>query len=165
MRSTSRCAVRLCLTLLASQPTLPGAALSLGEARCFRFFFKIIFFFPMSRGSVHVRSTFEISESPFFFVCHSFFHFSFRLASCVCFHNRLAPRPDVLYLVCIYMHTGCCCCRCCCCCCSVPVLLLQQLLLFVIVCRMAKNVAGSLNLVPSSVFFLFIQTRIWHHCG
>ena len=36
-------------------------------------------------------------------------------------------------------------------------LLLQQLLLFVIVCRMAKMVAGSLNLSPSSVFFLFIR--------
>ena len=38
-------------------------------------------------------------------------------------------------------------------------LLLQQLLLFVIVCRMAKIVAGLLNLIPSSVFFLFIQIR------
>ena len=38
-------------------------------------------------------------------------------------------------------------------------LLLQQLLLFVIVCRMGKSDAGSLNLIPSSVFFLFTQTR------
>ena len=54
-------------------------------------------------------------------------------------------------------------------------LLLQQLLLFVIVCRMAKIVAGPLiqNLIASSVFFLFIQRRFifnvctpWHHwCG
>ena len=40
-----------------------------------------------------------------------------------------------------------------------PLLLLQQLLLFVIVCRMAKMVAGSLNLTASSVIFLFMQTR------
>ena len=38
-------------------------------------------------------------------------------------------------------------------------LLLQQLLLFVIGCRMAKIVAGSL-FIPSRVFSLFIQTRI-----
>ena len=37
---------------------------------------------------------------------------------------------------------------------------LQQLLLFVIVCRMAKNIAGSMiNLIPSSASCLFIQTR------
>ena len=48
-----------------------------------------------------------------------------------------------------------------CCWCSVPVVLPQQLqlLLFVIVCRMANIVAGSLNLTPSSVFFVFVQTR------
>ena len=34
--------------------------------------------------------------------------------------------------------------------------LLHQLLLFVIVYRMAKIVAGSLNLIQSTVFFLFI---------
>ena len=40
-------------------------------------------------------------------------------------------------------------------CVAIPLLLLQQLLLFVVVCRMAKNVGGSLNLIPPSVFFLF----------
>ena len=43
-------------------------------------------------------------------------------------------------------------------CVDLQLLLLQQLLLFVIVCWTAKNVAGSLNLIPSSVFLLFIQT-------
>ena len=38
-------------------------------------------------------------------------------------------------------------------------MLLQHLLLFVVACRMAKVVAGSLTLIPSSVFFLLIQTR------
>ena len=36
--------------------------------------------------------------------------------------------------------------------------LLQQPLLFVIVCRMVKTVAGSLNLIPSIVFFSFSNT-------
>ena len=56
-------------------------------------------------------------------------------------------------------------------CVAVLLLLLQQLLLFVIVCRMAKIVAGVLNLIPSNVFFLFIQTRFifnvctpWQYC-
>ena len=46
----------------------------------------------------------------------------------------------------------------------------QQLLLLVIVCRMAKSGAGSLNLIPSRVFFPFFQTRFflcmypWQHC-
>ena len=50
-------------------------------------------------------------------------------------------------------------------------LLLQQLLLFVIVCRRTKNnVAGSLKLIPCSVFFLFNHTRFcfcispWQYC-
>ena len=38
---------------------------------------------------------------------------------------------------------------------AILLLLLQQLLLFVIVYRMAKAAAGSLSLIPSSVFFLF----------
>ena len=38
--------------------------------------------------------------------------------------------------------------------------LLQQLLLFVIVCRMAKIVAGSLNLIPSVGSFLFILKHV-----
>ena len=67
-----------------------------------------------------------------------------------------------------YMYTECCCrCRCCCCCwccCSVcvPILLLQLqqqcccfLLRFVIVCRMAKIVAGPLNLLPMLSFSSF----------
>ena len=41
-------------------------------------------------------------------------------------------------------------------CVVVLLLLLHQLLLFVIVCRMAQIVAGSLNLIASTVFFLFI---------
>ena len=41
-------------------------------------------------------------------------------------------------------------------CIAIP--LLRQLLLF-IVCRMAKNVAGSLNLIPCIVFFLFILKK------
>ena len=56
-------------------------------------------------------------------------------------------------------------------CVSILLLLLQQLLLFVIVCRMAKIVGDSLNLIPSSVFFLFIQVRFifnvctrWQYC-
>ena len=49
------------------------------------------------------------------------------------------------------------CCRSCWC--SKPVLLLQLLLLFIVACQMAKIAAGSLNLIPSSVFFLFVQTR------
>ena len=58
----------------------------------------------------------------------------------------------------LYKHTKCCCH----CCCSVYAILplLQQrccLLLFVIVCRMVKFVAGSLNLIPA--FSLIIQTR------
>ena len=54
------------------------------------------------------------------------------------------------------MHAECCC-RCCCCSVFVILLLLvYQLPQFVIVCRMAKNVAGSLNLIPSIVFVLFI---------
>ena len=58
----------------------------------------------------------------------------------------------------LYKHTKCCCH----CCCSVYAILplLQQrccLLLFVIVCRMVKFVAGSLNLIPA--FPLIIQTR------
>ena len=44
-------------------------------------------------------------------------------------------------------------------CVSILLLLLQQLLPFVIVCRIAKIVAGRLNPVPSSVFCLFMQTR------
>ena len=43
-------------------------------------------------------------------------------------------------------------------CCSVPALLLQQLLLFVIVCR--NIVSGSLNVIPSSVLFFFIQNTM-----
>ena len=56
---------------------------------------------------------------------------------------------DVLYIpgMHLFMHSECCC-RCCCGC-SVAILLsLPQLLLFVIVCRMAKLVASSLNLIP-----------------
>ena len=46
-------------------------------------------------------------------------------------------------------------------CVAIRLLLLpQQLLLFVIVCRRTiNNVAGSLNLIPSSVFSLFNHTR------
>ena len=43
---------------------------------------------------------------------------------------------------------------------NIRLLLLHQLLLFVIVCRMAQIVAGSLNLIPSGTFFLFIQTLL-----
>ena len=43
-------------------------------------------------------------------------------------------------------------------CVAIP-LLLPQLLLIVIVCRIAQIVACSLRLIPSSVFFLFIQAR------
>ena len=84
----------------------------------------------------------------------------------VWFHNRVPLGPDipgiillydVVYTWHVFIHKECCC-RCCSC--SVPVFLLQQLPLFVILYRMAKNVAGSLNLIASSVFFLFIQTRI-----
>ena len=39
--------------------------------------------------------------------------------------------------------------------CCYTAVVAEQLLLLVIVCRMAKNVAGLLNLIPSSVFFLF----------
>ena len=45
---------------------------------------------------------------------------------------------------------------------AILLLLLYQLLLFVILCRIAKFLAGSLNLIPSIVFFLFIlQCRIY----
>ena len=43
-------------------------------------------------------------------------------------------------------------------CVAIMLLLLQQLL-FVIVCRVAKIVPGSFNLIPSGVSFLFIQMR------
>ena len=59
-----------------------------------------------------------------------------------------------------YVYTGYCrCCRGCRCCYSV-LLFLEQLfccflLLFVIVYRMAKFIAGSLNLIPVYYFFFF----------
>ena len=69
---------------------------------------------------------------------------------------------DVFYTWHVFIHTECCC-RCCCClllCVAIPVLLLPQLLLLLILCRMTKTVAGSSNLIPSSVFFPFIPTRL-----
>ena len=64
---------------------------------------------------------------------------------------------DLLFTWHVFIHTECCC-RCCC---SVPVVLLKQLLLFVIVCRMANNVAGWLNQFPSHVLFLFKHDMFW----
>ena len=46
------------------------------------------------------------------------------------------------------------------CCWSASVLLPPQVPLFVIVCRMWQMDPRSLNLIPSSVFFLFISTRL-----
>ena len=43
-------------------------------------------------------------------------------------------------------------------------LLMQHLLLFVIVCRMAQVVSGSLNLIPCSFSFLFIKTSLFVMC-
>ena len=70
------------------------------------------------------------------------------------------------------MHTECCCRCCCCCCCSgccyvYCLLLLRQhqcrclLPLFVIVCRMAKFVAGSLNLIPVFSFSSLITRFVF----
>ena len=50
------------------------------------------------------------------------------------------------HVYCYCCHTCCCCCCCCCCC---------LLLLFVIVCRMTKFAAGSLNLIPVFSFSSF----------
>ena len=98
--------------------------------------------------------------------CAVFLFTSFFLFGVVWFHIRVPLGPDIpctilLYDVLYTWHVLIrreCCCRCYCY--SVP-LLLQQLLLFV-VCRMAKIVAGSLNLIPSSVLFL-IQTRFFKY--
>ena len=71
----------------------------------------------------------------------------------------------------VFTHTewcchccGCCGCSACCytgavaaCCCCLVLLVL----LFVIVCRMAKFVAGSFNLIQSSAFFLFIHSMFF----
>ena len=112
-----------------------------------------------------------------FFLGVPFFFHRLVLFGVVWFCKQIPLGPDIpgilllyalLYTLHVCIHPECCC-RCCCC--SVPVLLLQQLLLFVIVCRMAKIVDGSLNLIPYSVFFLFIQTRffldictLWQGC-
>ena len=105
--------------------------------------------------------------------CAVFFHVFFVWRGVVSQPSPSTVGPDIPGIILLYeydvfntwhvfIHTECCC-RCCCC--SVPVLLLQQLLLFDVVCRMAKIVAGSLNLIPSSVFFPLIQTRfIFHVC-
>ena len=78
--------------------------------------------------------------------------------------SQLSLGPDILGIILLYdvlhtwhvfIHTDCCC-RCCCCCSFVFLYCCcccGQRLLFVIVCRMAKIVAGSLSLIPSSVFF------------
>ena len=94
----------------------------------------------------------------------------YGIGAAVWFHNRVPLAPDVpgivllysravrriIYLRCIYTYHVQSCCRCyCSVCCYIAAVLLQQLLLFVIVCRIAKIVAGSLTLIPSSVFFLF----------
>ena len=98
------------------------------------------------------------------FLVRRFFHLF--LVGVVWFHNRVPLGPaipgiillyDVLYTWHVFIYTERCC-RCCCCCCA-PVLLLLQKLLSVIVRRTAKTVAGSLNLMTSNVFFLFIQTQ------
>ena len=64
---------------------------------------------------------------------------------------RVLLLPLLLLLLCVLLY--------CCCCCT-------SYLLPFIVCRMAKIVAGSLNLIPSIVFFLsFSKTRfILHVC-
>ena len=110
----------------------------------------------------------------FFFWCCVFFQLFWFGAVLV--HNRVPLGPDIpgiillydvllrsIYLACIYtcrvllpllllllcMSVYCCCCTSC-----------RLLLLFVIVCRMAIFFAGSVNLTPSVVMFLFIlKTR------
>ena len=78
-----------------------------------------------------------------------------------CTRYCTAVRRAVVYTWHVFIHTECCC-RCCCC--SVPVLLLHQLLMFIVVCRIAKKVSGSSNLIPSSVFFLFKHNLFFHAC-
>ena len=110
---------------------------------------------------VNFRSTFRTPESPFFFffVSH-FFSLFFSIGTRCTLHCRTK------YQVCSYIRTV----WCGRCCCSVSLLLLRSinnallllmqqhcccflLVLFVIVCRKAKFVAGSLN------WFLSLQTR------
>ena len=68
--------------------------------------------------------------------------------------------PGMMYLTCVIHIDYCCRCFCL----SMLVLLLLQLLLFVVVCRMAQNVDGSVSLIPFSVSILFIQIRIFQGC-
>ena len=64
----------------------------------------------------------------------------------------------------VFTHIECCYRGRCYCCSVVILLLLLQLLLFVIVCRMAKIVAFSLNVIPSLVFFSSFSNMTFSVC-
>ena len=159
-------------------PTLPGAASAVlgwspGDGCCFRFFVKITIrtYITYQSDISHVRNRLVkhkhvkvqgpiIGVLSFFLVCRLFHLFYWgRVVSqpssiydliyytvrriylpCICAYRVLLPLP--LFFVAI-------------------LLLLLQLLLFVVVCRMALFVAGSLNLIP--VFYFCSKTNYFEH--
>ena len=110
---------------------------------------------PPHGGSIPTVLSFFCFGAPFFLPLFVWRRVVSQPSTARTWHNRhYTAERRIIYLACIYTYR-----------------LLLPLLLFVIVCRMAKIAAGSMNLIPSSVVFLFIQTRSifnvrtpWQYC-
>ena len=120
---------------------------------------------------MNISTWFDSQRALFLFllVCRFFHLFLF---GAVCFHNRVPLAPDLpcvavyrcttYYVPCMYVYRVLLPLLLLLLCVAILLLLLHQLLLFVIVCRMAKIVSGSLNLIPSIVSFLLILKHELH---